>query len=272
MPLLASKLYAPEFTLSRPEYSEGVEFYAKFENANLHRAIRVTQTEYELLLSPDFNTHGHLHWFYFKTRSKLPPRTEVCFKILNLTKPRSLYSEGFRPFAFSVKHHRTHGIGWRPSGTHVRYYANHIVQTPAVLAPGLPQGPAPSQLPQRPQSHFTLEWKYVYEYGDDEVFFAQSQPYTYSDLLHDLQDIKRRHASDNIVRTNILCKTEADNSCPMVTITENVGTFLRYESEALLKGKLATTKKLLVGKAEKLRIRTMAKQLAKKSKLRRGKS
>lgn len=99
----ATKCYIPEYTLLRPSFNDGVEFFSNFENANLKKAIRVNRLEYELLLGEDFNTEGHFHWYFFKTYSTLPAGTVVKFKIINMVKPTSLYTLGFKPFVFSIK-------------------------------------------------------------------------------------------------------------------------------------------------------------------------
>jgi hypothetical protein len=45
-------------------------FESRFESGNLRAAIQVTETHYELVLSPDINeARPHYQWFYF----------EVCF-------------------------------------------------------------------------------------------------------------------------------------------------------------------------------------------------
>ena len=107
---LPTKSYPPDYTLVVPCFTEGIEFYSKFENANLRLAIRVSRAEYELLLSEDYNTKGHFHWFYFKTKARLPSGTAVHFKILNMVKPTSLYSAGFKPFVYSTKLQQTQGM------------------------------------------------------------------------------------------------------------------------------------------------------------------
>ena len=42
------------------------------ECGNLRRAIKLSSTEYNLVLEPDVNTKGHMHWFYFKIITNLP--------------------------------------------------------------------------------------------------------------------------------------------------------------------------------------------------------
>ena len=156
----------PETLANYPVFDEGINFFSRFENGNLKKAVRVSKTEYELYLSEDYNTAGHYHWFYFKTTSHLPANSIVCFKILNMIKPSSLYSVGFKPFAYSVKKN----TGWIPAGNSISYESNNIEENF--------------------RQFYTLTWKYTYEFDDDEVYFAQFIPYTYSDLLKNLKEIK----------------------------------------------------------------------------------
>jgi hypothetical protein len=59
------------YSLFVPEKND-VLFYSKIECGNLRRAIKLSKTEYNLVLEPDTNTKGHMHWFYFKVITKLP--------------------------------------------------------------------------------------------------------------------------------------------------------------------------------------------------------
>lgn len=102
----ASKCYVPEYTLCCPSFTDGLEFSSNFENGNLKKAIRVKRDEYELIVEADYNTKGHFHWYFFRTTSTLPAGTLVHFKILNMIKPTSLHSAGFKPFGFSLKKHQ----------------------------------------------------------------------------------------------------------------------------------------------------------------------
>jgi hypothetical protein len=85
------------FKLKIPEEEMVVRFESRFENANLKKAIKVSDTEYNLWLNFDFNTKGHTQWFYFKIITMLPAGTTIQFRILNLMKPDSLYSSGMKP-------------------------------------------------------------------------------------------------------------------------------------------------------------------------------
>lgn len=48
-----------------------VRFESRFENGNLKKAVKVSDTEYNLILNFDYNTDGHTQWYYFKIFSKL---------------------------------------------------------------------------------------------------------------------------------------------------------------------------------------------------------
>ena len=224
------KNYELGYTMNLPAFEEGVDFFSRFENGNLKKAIRISKCEYELYLSEDYNTKGHYHWFYFKTISNLPKHTSVLFRIVNMMKPSSLYSVGFKPFAYSLKK----DCGWALAGGSVSYYP--ITQT--------------NNEDKHPKRKFyCLEWKYVYEYDNDEVYFAQLVPYTYSDLLRYLKEIKNQK---DILRLDGLCKTIARNVCPMLTITENIESYLPFHFEQEMATKSKNAKRIIQDHVEKL--------------------
>ena len=230
---LPSKIYAPEYTMTCPDISNGVEFFAKFENANLGKVYQVSNLEYELYLSEDYNTTGHFHWFYFKTRSHLPQNSVVEFKIVNMMKPTSLYTVGFRPFTYSVKKN----VGWIQAGECISYNQNE---------------PSTASTETTKRRFYTLKWKYTYEFENDEVYFAQFIPYTYSDLINYLRIIKDNEKNENIARIDMMCKTLAKNVCPMITITNNVGTYISYKYERRISSMSKSTMKILYNRMEKL--------------------
>ena len=111
-----------------PEEEIWVRFESRFENGNLKKAIKVSDTEYNLFLSYDYNTNGHTQWFYFKVISSLPAGTKLKFNILNLMKPDSLYNDGMKPWVLSQKHEVETGIGWHRECDNVSYKANEILK------------------------------------------------------------------------------------------------------------------------------------------------
>ncbi len=55
-----------EFKSDLPLLADTLRFESRFESGNLGRAIRITDTYYELYLRQDFYTVRHCQWFYFQ--------------------------------------------------------------------------------------------------------------------------------------------------------------------------------------------------------------
>jgi len=76
------------FTDVKPYYiprdidDETLIFESRFESGNLELAIKVSDTEYNLLLQNDSLTNGNTQWFYFKV-SNTRYNKRVTFNILN---------------------------------------------------------------------------------------------------------------------------------------------------------------------------------------------
>jgi len=41
-------------------------FESRFESGNLLAALKISDSEYDLILSNDINTNGHTQWFFFR--------------------------------------------------------------------------------------------------------------------------------------------------------------------------------------------------------------
>jgi cytosolic carboxypeptidase protein 2/3 len=94
----------------------------------LNKAIKVSDTEYNLWLNFDFNTKGHTQWFYYKIITKLPAGTTIQFRILNFMKPDSLYNDGMKPCVLSEKHKDYNGEEWHRDGDNISYKVNELVR------------------------------------------------------------------------------------------------------------------------------------------------
>jgi hypothetical protein len=70
-------------------------------------------------------------------------------------------------------------------------------------------------------------------------------------LLNYLREIKNEKNKE-IMRIDVLCRTLAKNVCPMLTITDNVKTYLPYRYEKEMTAKSRNTKKIILTKVEKL--------------------
>ena len=71
--------------------------------------------EYDLFLRVDSNTRGHTQWFYFSVQNGAKTG-KVTFNICNLTKPKTLYEQGMRPYVFSKKKNSRSGKLWEQDG------------------------------------------------------------------------------------------------------------------------------------------------------------
>ena len=63
-------------------------FESRFESGNLSLALKLSDTEYNLILQNDINTKGHTQWFFFRVKNT-HANLAVTFNILNHTKPDS---------------------------------------------------------------------------------------------------------------------------------------------------------------------------------------
>ncbi|CAD7956013.1 unnamed protein product [Amoebophrya sp. A25] len=173
-------------------------FESRFEGGNLRRVVQVSETEYDLVLNPDYNTMSHAQWFYFRVTNT---RKDVDYRLnlINMVKPTSLYNEGMCPLVYSVRDAEERGVGWIRGGRDCAYYQNGIAKRRGV--------------------YYTLTFRIQFNHEKDTVYIAQCYPYSYSDLQWDLQEIEEASRERNCFRRRKLCETLAANACDLVTIT-----------------------------------------------------
>ena len=164
-------------------------------------AHKVTDFEYNLILQNDINSKGHTQWFYFQVQNTRRGM-RVKFNLLNFIKPRSLYNEGMKVLIHSQKNFESKGQGWYRGGEDISYYQNHYRR---------------EHMTNYQRCYYTFTYSHRFDYDNDTVLFAYSMPYTYSDLMEDLNVIEKKHL-DYFTR-NTLCRTIAGNKCEYVTIT-----------------------------------------------------
>lgn len=76
---------------------------------------------------------------------------------------------------------------------------------------------------------------------DDEVYFAHSYPYTYTDMNRQLKTYVNDSSKASFLRLEMMAQTLGKLPVPMLTITENVKTFLEYPEELRLYNKMPTS-------------------------------
>ena len=212
----ATKVIAPQYTLVVPQ--EGVlKFESRFEGGNLHKAIKVSENEYNLLIDYDTETQGHTQWFHFSVVPYKPGHS-VRFNLINYMKFESLFSVGMKPLVYSQRKFENTGLGWQREGYNLGYYQNTYKRQ--YTLPGSSE---------KYQYFYTLTFSYTFDHVSDKVFFAYAQPYTYTQLTKYLESIKERHKK--VLRVNEFCKTLSGNPCFLLTITSGIESYGSWEQE-----------------------------------------
>lgn len=176
-----------------------LHFESRFESGNLASATQVAEHEYELKLQFDVNTRGNTQWFYFSvenTQKDVP----YVFRVVNLTKPDSLYNQGMKPLIYSMKHEKKE---WRRSGEDICYYANDIKRGK-----------------NKHSDYYSAVFTITFEYEMDCVYVAYCYPYTYSKLQLYLLGLDSDPVKAKNIRRKLLCRSLAGNAVDLVTITE----------------------------------------------------
>jgi len=174
-------------------------FDSDFECGNLDKVLKAKENEFNLFLTPDTNTRGHTQWFYFSVTNKTK-RATVTFNIMNFTKNGSLFNRGMRPVVYSVTQYNKHMQAWHRGGFDIRYKKNNLARGKA-------------------SHYFTLSYSYTFNYENDTVYFAYSEPYTYTRLVNLLHQLRLKTLETNVeFSESSLCQTLGGLNCPMIRI------------------------------------------------------
>jgi len=190
----------PPYYVQQAESDTTLVFESRFECGNLRRALQIYEFEYDLILSPDYNTKGNTQWYYFSISNTRANRL-YRFNIINMMKPDSLYNYGMRPLMYSTLEAVRQRKGWARCGQEVCYYQNPIKRRSASGC------------------FYTLTFAVVLPHDNDVVYFAHCYPYTYTDLSAYLNHIAADPAKRNRVRRSVICQTIAGNNIDLLTIT-----------------------------------------------------
>jgi len=192
-----------------------------FESGNILRADIITRSEYRLYMQVDTNTRGHQQWFYFRVRNTRKDR-KYLFKLMNFTKPGITGGSGYRKNElFQRVMYKSKGskhTEWMSIGPEKLEFVKTKVQRRKkdALAAGADSdqedwveeayGNDPNmqdedgglqRLTSNPTSgsplkkkrkfyYYALEFEVEFEHDEDVVYFAFSQPYSYSQIVSDL--------------------------------------------------------------------------------------
>ncbi|XP_074021296.1 cytosolic carboxypeptidase 3 [Numenius arquata] len=188
-------------------------FEARFESGNLQKVIKVNEFEYQLTLRTDLYTSRHTQWYYFQV-SNMQAGMPYRFTIVNFTNRNSLYKRGLRPLLYSEADAKEHKVGWRRTGSEIKYYKNNVGQDG--------------------RQYFSLTWTFQFPHDLDTCYFAHCYPYTYSNLQEYLVAISKDAVKSTFCKIHILCHSLAGNIVYVLTITNPLKSDKGTERKAVI--------------------------------------
>ncbi|CDW76366.1 zinc carboxypeptidase family protein [Stylonychia lemnae] len=160
-----------------------LQFDSHFECGNLDSAYLVQENEYNLLMKVDTNTKGNSFWFYFKVNNGRPGQV-VKFNILNFSRDlKHFYNQGMNICVLKEKDEKEQK--WQQD----KCFNIQFQQNPELIK-------SLGKHNQQAKYYHELTFKYKFEPADDAqlgngIYFAYSIPFTYSQLISDLQQVKQ---------------------------------------------------------------------------------
>ena len=179
-------------------------------NNNLNNNIKNEEIEkYELFLHNDTNTSGYTQWFFFRV-SNVKKGKKVNLNIMNFLRKRTKYSNGIKIWCYSRKNTELNKIGWHHTTEEVKYYKNFLYK--------INKG--------KKDYYYTLSFNYTFHYDNDEVFFANCIPFTYTDLNREL-NFYTKNENDKYIFFNRkkLCSTIIGNNVEFFTINNSTSIY-----------------------------------------------
>ncbi|XP_025832353.1 cytosolic carboxypeptidase 1-like [Agrilus planipennis] len=178
-----------------------LKFSSTFEGGNLRYAERVSQYEYNLMVTGDYKTENFSQWFYFSV-TNMEAGKPYSFNIINFKRINSQFNHGMQPVMFSVKDFLRKRYGWKRTGKNIIYYGNNF------------------RSKTNTKQYRTLSFCITFSNSKDTCFIAYHYPYTYTRLLTNIYLNYQKLAEDSIyVRVDKLCNTIKSNEVPLITIT-----------------------------------------------------
>ena len=151
-----------------PTISNNILNFNNSVNINTNNTLEEAE-KYELFLHNDTNTLGYTQWFFFRISNVKKGKT-LNFNIMNFLRKTTKYSNGMKIWVYSRKNSEINKIGWHHTKEEVKYYKNFLYK--------LNKG--------KKDYYYTLSFNYTFKFDNDEVFFANCIPFTYTDLNKDL--------------------------------------------------------------------------------------
>lgn len=174
-----------------------LRFDSRFESGNLSRAYKLSENCYHLILEYDHSANGDCMWFYFKI-TNMNSQTKYNFYISGFSKEMILFCSGAKIFFYSEKRATQEDISWTHGGS--KYAFAFTTRTKNKL------------------KRATLQFHFRFPYSDDEVFFSYAIPYTYSDLLRNIE-IWKKMTGPGVFTSQIIGQTLCGRDVPYFEIT-----------------------------------------------------
>jgi hypothetical protein len=105
---------------------------------------------------------------------------------------------------YSKRESEEKNLSWHRGGEDIQYFENGYSRSSTDFKP-----------------FYTLSWDYTFLYHSDEVYFAYSYPYTFSNLENFFFKVESDPHLRQICQRSALCKTLAGNRVDLLTITEH---------------------------------------------------
>lgn len=170
-------------------------------------------------------TAKHTQWFYFRVRN-MKAGANYRFTIVNLMKSSSLYSVGMRPLLYSERAAKETSVGWRRTGSNIRYFRScNQVNEPAVAQQRMLIVKSNVSLWNSKVNNsdtvslHSLTWTVQFPYDSDTCYLAHCYPYTYSHLQRYLRSVVSNPAITSYCMLRVLCHSLAGNAVYVLTVT-----------------------------------------------------
>ena len=161
---------------------------------------------YQLFLQNDINTNGHSQWFFFQVTNGKKGQ-KIKLNIMNFQRKKTKYSNGIKIWYYSQRKKDEQNIGWHHTEEKVEYSQNFLYN--------FNKG--------KRNYYYTLSFEYTIEYDNDEIYFANSIPFTYSDVIKDLNNYTiKENEKYNFFERKLLCTTITGNEVEYFNINNNM--------------------------------------------------
>ena len=183
-----------------------INFESNFECGNLQLVYLDEMNNYQLFLHNDTNTTGYSQWFLFRI-TNVKKNQKINLNIMNFQRKTTKYSNGLKIWYYSTKKNKEKNISWHHTTEKVDYYQNGLYR----------------YINGKRQYYYTLSFDYTIEYDDDEIYFANCIPFTYSDIIKDLNEYtKKENDKYYFFERKKLCSTLIGNDVDYFNINNNI--------------------------------------------------